>query len=69
MKVTGIEIAMKVVTKEWIRVTSGWEEDSCATAERAAKESEMIRKGLGGGRVVVVRICSRPMKMACNSAV
>jgi len=27
MKVTGIEIAIKVVRKEWIRVTSGWEED------------------------------------------
>jgi len=27
MKVTGIEIAVKVVKREWIRVTSGWEED------------------------------------------
>jgi len=27
MKVTEIEIAMKVVRREWIRVTSGWEED------------------------------------------
>jgi len=38
-------------------------------AERAAKESEMIRKGLGEGERVVVRICSRQLKMACNSAV
>jgi len=27
MKVTGIEIVVKVVRREWIRVTSGWEED------------------------------------------
>ena len=47
MKVTGIEIAMKVVRREWIRVISGWEGDGCAMAERAAKESEIIRKGLG----------------------
>ena len=27
MKVTGIEIAMKVVRREWIGITSGWEEN------------------------------------------
>jgi len=27
MKVTGIEVAVNVVRREWIRVTSGWEED------------------------------------------
>ena len=27
MKVTGIEISVKVVRREWIGVTSGWEED------------------------------------------
>ena len=27
MKVTGIEVAVKVVRREWIRVNSGWEED------------------------------------------
>jgi len=27
MKLTGIEVAVKVVRREWIRVTSGWEED------------------------------------------
>jgi len=26
-KVTGIEVAAKVVRREWIWVTSGWEED------------------------------------------
>jgi len=38
-------------------------------AESAAKESEMIRKGLGEGESMVVRICSRQLKIACNSAV
>jgi len=47
MKETGIENAVKVVRREWNRVTSGWDEDGRAMAERAAKESEMIRKGLG----------------------
>jgi len=28
MKVTGIEIVVKVRRREWIRVTSGWEEDA-----------------------------------------
>ena len=26
-KVTGIEVAVKVIRREWIRVTSGWEEN------------------------------------------
>jgi len=38
-------------------------------SERAATESGMIRKGLGEGEREVVRICSRQLKMACNSAV
>ena len=38
-------------------------------AEKAAKESEMIGKGLAERECVVVRICSRQLKIACNSGV
>ena len=43
MNVTGIKFAVKVVRREWKRVTRGWGEDGCAMAENAAKESKIIR--------------------------
>jgi len=57
-----------------VRVLSGWRE-GLEINERAAKESEMIRMGVGedesgsvSGSVSVSR-CSRQLKKGCNSVV
>jgi len=47
MKGTGTDIAVNVVRRECIRVTSRWEEDGWTMAESAAKKSEMINSNRG----------------------
>jgi len=51
-----------------MHVARAWKE-GLKMDERAAKESEIIRKGVGGGGRGSVSICSRQLKIACNSVV
>jgi len=51
-----------------MRVVRGWREGLEIDA-RAAKESEMIRMGVGADGSGSVSRCSRQLKIACNSVV
>ena len=49
-----------------MRVARGWREGR-EMNERVVKKSEMIRKGMVGGRERKGEMCSRHLKIACNS--
>jgi len=49
-----------------MHVVRGWKE-GLEIDERAAKESEMIRMGVGEDESGSVSRCSRQLKIACNS--
>ena len=51
-----------------MHVVRGWRE-GLEVDERAAKESEMIRMGVGEDENGSVSTCSRQLKMTCNSVV